>query len=282
MTPRAQAHVPFVSRVRQRLGDYPPMERRLAEFILDFPGDLASYSASELAGLARVSNATVTRFIRRIGYSTYDTARRHVRAEQESGSPLLLARRGHTDAGLLESRLGVHQRNLQRTLERIADSDVESIAKAILASRKTWITGFRSSRALAGYLRWQLFQFKEDTLIFPAEGDTVGQSVASMAAADVVIVFGLRRRVRGLKALLMLAAESGAAVLYISDDKAPSVESLAWHWRCVCSADSPLDDHVAVMAVCHLLASRVLALAGPAQRDRLTAIEGAHLAMNEL
>src|SRR5215213_8390863 len=54
----------LLSRVRDQLHELPPTERRLADLVLDFPGELASYSASELAGLANVSNATVSRFIR--------------------------------------------------------------------------------------------------------------------------------------------------------------------------------------------------------------------------
>jgi len=37
-----------------------PTERRPAEFMLDFPGEMASYSASGLAKLSGVSNATAT------------------------------------------------------------------------------------------------------------------------------------------------------------------------------------------------------------------------------
>ncbi|XOT94799.1 MurR/RpiR family transcriptional regulator, partial [Alcaligenes pakistanensis] len=81
----------FVGRLREILHDLSPSERRLAEFALDFPGDLAGYSASELASLAHVSNATVTRFIRRLGYSNYEAARKQVRSEKKAGSPLLLA-----------------------------------------------------------------------------------------------------------------------------------------------------------------------------------------------
>ncbi|WP_454006545.1 MurR/RpiR family transcriptional regulator [Alcaligenes sp. Marseille-Q7550] len=77
----------FVGRIREILNDLSPSERRLAEFALDFPGDLAGYTASELASLAHVSNATVTRFIRRLGYTNYEAARKQVRSEKNAGSP---------------------------------------------------------------------------------------------------------------------------------------------------------------------------------------------------
>jgi DNA-binding MurR/RpiR family transcriptional regulator len=49
----------FLTRLREGLSSMHPTEKRLAEFMLDFPGELASYSASELAKLSGVSNAAV-------------------------------------------------------------------------------------------------------------------------------------------------------------------------------------------------------------------------------
>ena len=43
---------------------------------LDRPGELAAWNASELAEHAEVSNATVSRLVRRLGYGSYDEARR--------------------------------------------------------------------------------------------------------------------------------------------------------------------------------------------------------------
>ncbi|RQU38934.1 MurR/RpiR family transcriptional regulator [Burkholderia cenocepacia] len=57
----------FVGRIRSLMNELPATERRLAEFVLDFPGDLASYTGAELAELASVSKATVSRFVRRLG-----------------------------------------------------------------------------------------------------------------------------------------------------------------------------------------------------------------------
>ena len=75
---------------------------------------------------------------------------------------------------------------------------------------------------------------------------------------------------------------SGARVLYLSEEQVSRQEGLTWHLYCACESDSPLDDHVAVTGLCHLLASRVMELAGPRERERLTAIEANHDAMHEL
>ena len=95
----------FLSRIRAALPTLHPAERRLGEFLCDFPGELASYDAQELARLANVSKATVSRFVRRLDYASYDEARRHARLEQRSGSRLFLdhAAPGSSDAPLLSA-----------------------------------------------------------------------------------------------------------------------------------------------------------------------------------
>jgi len=75
-----------LGQVREALPSLHPAERRLGEFICDFPVELASYDAQELARLANVSKATVSRFVRRLGFENYDRARRPAREESQTGS----------------------------------------------------------------------------------------------------------------------------------------------------------------------------------------------------
>jgi DNA-binding MurR/RpiR family transcriptional regulator len=272
----------FLTRVRQNLAAFHPMERQLAEFVLDFPGDLPSYAASELAALAGVSNATVTRFIKRLGYLHYDDARRQVREERSTGSPLLLASRSSNAESPFSASLDRSQDNLQRTLARLNPLQIDQMARALLGARKIWVTGFRSSQSFASYFRWQLFQVKEDIMVVPNAGDTLGQYTASITSRDVVVVFAVRRRPAGLPEVLAHIVRSGAQVLYVSDEQVARQVGMTWQLYCSCDSDSPLDDHVAVIGICHLLASRVIELAGPAERARLSAIEASYDALREL
>ena len=257
------------------------MERKLAEFVLDFPGDLPSYAASELAKLAGVSNATVTRFIKRLGYLHYEDARLQVRKERDLGSPLFLASRSKTVENRFTASLNRSQDNLQRTFARLDSNTVDQIAQALFSAPRVWVCGQRSSQSFASYLRWQIFQLKADTHLFPHPGDTFGQYTASIGPKDVVIVFGIRRRPAYLGALIDQIVAIGARVLYISDEQVPRQAGLTWHLFCACDSDSPFDDHVAVMGLCHLLVSRLMELADPRERARLTAIETHHDALQE-
>ncbi|WP_213781634.1 MurR/RpiR family transcriptional regulator [Caballeronia sp. dw_276] len=273
----------FVGRVRGSLADLPAKERRLADFVLDFPGDLASYTASELAALADVSNATVSRFIRRLGYESYDEARRHVRDEKEAGSPLFLsAANPVAETTSLDNHLRQSQANLSATFAAISGEQVAEIAEGIAGARRVLVLGYRSNHAFAAYFRWQIIQVAENTLAIPGAGETIGEYLAGIEADDFIVAFGVRRRVRQLADVISFGGRTGAKVLYITDRNSPAHPDATWTIQCETAGPGPLDNHVAVMALCDVLASQVMHLKGLAGRKRLAAIEVAHDAIDEM
>ncbi|WP_347554158.1 MurR/RpiR family transcriptional regulator [Robbsia sp. KACC 23696] len=273
----------FVSRIRAHLQALPSAERRLAEFVLDFPGDLASYTGAELSALADVSPATVSRFVRRLGYETYEEARRHVRDEKNSGSPLFLtAGDRHGDDSPLEAHALQGAQNLTSTFARLSPTMIDEVARAIVDARRVLVVGYRSSQAFASYFRWQIHQVVEQAIALPGPGETVGEYLASLEARDIVVLFGLRRRVPQTDSLLDHLAVLGVKTLYITDQYAPAHRGATWTIHCDTAAPGPLDNHAAVIGLCGLLATRIFAEAGNQGRRRLSAIESAHDAMGEM
>jgi DNA-binding MurR/RpiR family transcriptional regulator len=273
----------FVARIRDILNDLPTSERRLAEFCLNFPGELASYSASELAKLASVSNATVTRFIRHLGYKSYEDARRRVRAEKRTGSPLFLSSpESAKSPNAYQAHLNHSHSNLSGTFNRVDGKQIDDIARAIVAARKVWVVGYRSSHAFASYFRWQIVQLVDRTMLLPAAGETLAENLVNLTSRDCVVIFGLRRRVGQLSRIVSHAANTGAKTLYVADHHFADRISVDWLIRCDSYAPGPLDNHVAVMALCDLILARVFEHSGLAGRRRLTAIEAVHNVLDDM
>ncbi|WP_244499489.1 MurR/RpiR family transcriptional regulator [Rhizobium sp. AC44/96] len=273
----------FLARAREALDSLHPAERRLGEFVCDFPGELAAYSASELATLAQVSNATVSRFVKRLGYENYEEARRHARAETQTGSRLFLSKAADS-AGIqsLQAHVAQSMENIEGTFLAITDGQINSAVDAILTARKTWVLGFRSSHAFADYLRWQMTQVIENIVSLPGGGETLGEHLISVTPDDVFIVFGLRRRIAKMDAILAMIEKSGAKLLYITDEGVSPRSTATWHLRCQTLAPGPLFNHVAVMALCHLLVTRAIEKSSTAGRKRLRGIEAVGDLLEEL
>jgi DNA-binding MurR/RpiR family transcriptional regulator len=273
----------FLARVREALPTLHPAERKLGALLCDFPGDLASYTASELAALAGVSGPTVSRFVRRLGYDSYEAARRHARRESETGSRLYLASHSAPSGALsLTAHCGQGVENVQRTFDGITADEIIEIAQAALKARKVWVVGFRIGHAFATYLHWQLTQVIEDIIAIPAAGQTIGEHLVSIEERDLVIVFGLRRRLAQIRSIVAEIGRRRAKLLYITDESASTRDEATWHIRCQTKAPGLLFNHVAVMAACHLIADQTIEQAGQAGRTRLRRIETLNESLGEL
>lgn len=275
---------PLVERIRDKLGTLPPTERKLGEFLLDFEGDLSSYTASELTGLTGVSNATVTRFIRRLGYESYDDARRAARAERvdrHSGAPLFLLNPGMGLEGSVAAHIQQGQDNISATFNQIPAALVDEIALAMAQARRVWFLGYRQNRNFASYLRWQLHQVLDNAQVIPGPGETLGDYAADMTPQDILVVFALRRSVPLAAEFAHQAGQAGASVLYITDHFSKDPVPARWLLRCHTQAPGPLDNHVALMMLCHLLATRTIEHAGSRGRRRMATIEAAHDALGD-
>ena len=75
------------TRIRSKYDKLPPSERRLANVILEFSGEIAAFMAQELTDRAGVSKAAATRLFKRLGYRDYNEVRREARDARRAGPP---------------------------------------------------------------------------------------------------------------------------------------------------------------------------------------------------
>lgn len=274
---------PFLLRVRDALPDLHPSERKLAALVLDFPGEMAGYTATEIAELADVSTATVSRFVRRIGYGSFDEARRAVRDEQRAGAALL---RFESDTPARDGAVAAHfdssHQNLELTYGGLQEADIDSLAAALIAAPRVWFIGFRAGQSFAQYLGWQTSQVLRNVTVLPRAGETLAESLASLSPRDTVVLVALRRKPRLVARVVEAARLAEADLAVIEDRPGPDTATARWHLTCVTAANGPLMNHVGTMAVCNLIAARTIELSGAAGRSRMAAIEDGHRRFDEL
>ena len=267
------------ARIQARYAELPPSERVLADLILSFPGELASYSASELTKLAKVSNAKATRLVRRLGYASYDEARQDARGAQKWGSPRYLnspALEGRALAEATRSHVECEIANLQATLAGLP-TDLESIIAALAASPRVFCLGFRKSHMLASYMRWTLIQVRRNVHLLPVAGETLSEYVSELDPDDVLVAIGLRRRTPAFRLAVEAARAAGARVLLITDPTASHLSGLGtWTLACEGRSTSAFDSDISAMSMIHLLGFCVAGRLGGAARDRMRSIEVLH------
>ena len=264
----------FLARIRSNLQDLHKAERKLGTFLLDFPGDLASYDAQELARLSGVSKATVSRFVRRIGFDNYECARRAAREEQQRGSRHFLA---HAENIPTEKQLATSLReefqNIAWTFDRIDTADLDALAEAIVGARKVWLAGYRISRSFADYVYWQLVKVVPDAAVIPQAGESLGEHFAAMQQDDLVIWIALRRRMANTGPAIEELHSRGVTTALITDEGSDSDDRVRWHFRCRIETSSPQFNHASDNSLCHQIVTRATLRAGLEARTKLRQID---------
>lgn len=277
----------IVDAIHEVYDSFSRQEKRVADLVLESPGELSVYAASELAMLAGVSNATITRFVRRTGYASYDEMRIAARETRSWGAPLY---QRASDFGLSETESDAYLasfaeaeiQNLKIALGGLTRSEVDEIASALVSARNLVFMGFRNSHFLASYARTQFLHFRDRTRIVPGPGETVTERTSDLGSEDVVVVVGLRRIVGVLKRYMKAMYERDVRILLITDPSARVVPSYA-RWTIVCPVETPhmFDSYSGVQAVLRLLAYESFRKSGKKGRTYMERMEAQHKDMGE-
>ncbi|WP_169566374.1 MurR/RpiR family transcriptional regulator [Sneathiella limimaris] len=271
------------ARIHETYDDFSETERKIADVILDYPGDLSAFTATELASLAGVSKASSSRFFQRLGYSSFEEARKLAREIKNWGSPLYRQGKSSPQHINFKEFFDHEIELLKTTIGNIHPNTIDEITQAIVASKRIWIVGFRNSYFLAGYLRWQLLQFRGDVNLLPNPGETFGEFTADMIESDLLIAVGLRRRPRELGQIIQSAEKSGANRLLITDPTARRLPSLV-DWTLTVQTASPFvfDSCSSAISLLRLIAVTALQKAGKPGRDHLKRVERQHEILGDL
>ncbi len=274
------------ARIQRHYDELPPAERRLADLLLGFPGNPASYSASELAAMAGTSNAAATRFFRRLGYRDYAELRRQVRDAEAWGSPVYLSggsSPGDGENGIVARHLAGETANLRRTLEGLRPGQLEEMAAALTTARRVAVVGFRNSRMIAHYFQRQLVLLRPGTALLPAPGQTLAEDLADLGTEDLVVLVAFRRRVAAVGEVARIARERGASLLLVTDPSAMRIVRFArWTLLCEVGSGSLFDSYASAMSLLNLLCGAVFRRMPDRAARRMRRIEALHEELGEL
>lgn len=222
-----------------------PVQRRIAQCLLERPGSAAALSSNELATLARVSQPSVTRFAMALGFDGYPALRRALRVD---GAPAPGAAPGggpagnggggpdggQPDGGRPGSGGGAVDEvghalrgeidNLARLADRLAPGrvDREQVAEAgkLLAdSRPLPVFGLRAGAALAGYFGYFAAKIHPDVRVLDHGGTLLADRLeqAASAGATAMLAIVLPRYPREALDALREARCAGLAVVLLTD-----------------------------------------------------------------
>jgi DNA-binding MurR/RpiR family transcriptional regulator len=269
------AKASIAEKIRQRLGDLSPSERRVARTLLTGPPTIGLESSVRLARFAGVSGPTVSRFIAQLGFSSYAAFQRALHEEIAARvmSPIEVYRL-HQEADRSADVLGASARSLgEAVAASVSGLDPQEFRRAVSlladGGRQVLVTGGWFSQLLAGYLHSVLRELRAGVrLVGPSASDRAG-AIADVGKRDTLVAFDFRRYERDTLEIAKAAHAAGARILLVTDPWLSPVADIA---DAVLTAQvtgpAPFQSLTPALAVAETLITSAVDALGEPGRDR--------------
>jgi DNA-binding MurR/RpiR family transcriptional regulator len=273
-----------VDLVRSRYDQLSRSERRVADLVIESPLFMSGYTATELAEAARVSKATITRFIAKLGLPSFDDFRRAARDSHiyAAGSPLQLMAREiattHGDLSLLvDQTLRGDIFNLNQTYSELSVDDLAESVRLLSESRKVVFADFRKQYALAYYAATLFNAIRQGVSTLPILGASAVDGMLDIGRDDTVITFPFRRPQHDQDVLSRAVIAAGANLVAIGDVwPSPPNQRATIYLRCRSDSVGVFDSFVTPISLINLLFTATANRLGQSAWDRLTLLEEKH------
>ncbi|HEY74352.1 MAG: hypothetical protein DRJ03_12150 [Chloroflexi bacterium] len=180
----------FRERIQANYKDLTPSFRKLADFILQQPLDIAFMTATEVAHMMGVDAATVVRFAQHLGYSGFrelvKEIQRVIKAELMASYTTALDT--PDDAGLFRNLLENERNNLSLAQARLTEQ-ANTVLPALLGAQRIWVLGQGACAHLAALCAFSLREIGLPAISIAPDPLGAAANLNRAGAEDVVVVF---------------------------------------------------------------------------------------------
>ncbi len=222
---------------RQRLEDHLPSftksQRRIASYLLASYDEAAFLSAADLAERLNVSEATIVRFAKAIGYAGFPELRRCLqelfRAKASPASRLQrkLSELASSQGPILTKVLDMEVQYLTEASHSIEPADFDRAVEILLSGRRVFVFGSGPSGILADLAELRLRRFGILAIAMTESGRHLLEKLQLLQPGDVVLAAGFHYVRPELVTVLDHARATDCRSILLTDTLEPALRSQA-------------------------------------------------------
>lgn len=241
-----------------------PQLQQAARYVLEHPEEVALISMREVARLAGVQPATMTRLAKSLGLPGYDELRaQHAEALRRGGNGFAAKVRQRVEEGsdALGSDIASHMlQGLSAQLAKLSEPDslkrLEATANRLRSARKVYVLGLRSCHAVAWHFHYVMTLLGDRSVHLDGPGGTGGDALIRATPEDVMLVISIKPYATGTLELAQLAKEQGVGIVSITDSEVSPLVALSEQTIfCPTESDSFFHTLTPALAVSEVLCS---------------------------
>ena len=220
--------------IQENLHTFSKGQKKIASFILESYDKAAFMTASRLGKKVGVSESTVVRFAAELGYDGYPdmqkSLQKMIRNRLTSVQRIEVTNDRLGDQDLLSMVLQSDIEKIRQTLEELDRDAFDRAVDAIVAARKIYIIGVRSSAALASFLYFYFnLIFENVCLVSASTASEIFESLLRVGPGDVVVGVSFPRYSSRTVQAMSFARDRGADTVAITDSEASPLAPICRH-----------------------------------------------------
>ena len=271
-----------LSALRRAMPDLPPRLREAARYVARHDYDAATRSMRELAQAAGTNPATFTRLAQALGYSGWEPLRdalieaRRTGPEAPFSGRLQQAASRPPGAPPPAAQLSVEMLAADIAgLSQLYPEPVLAAATALHEAPRIWVAGYRSCRAVAQLLHYQLRLFRPDNVRLVGGAGPEDLDLGDFRAGDTVVLIGFVPYSRSIVVAARMAQTAGCTAIALTDRTDAPMAAGAAHRLLFEAERTPafFPSLTGALAVAQALAAATFSLGGEAALVRLRETE---------
>lgn len=264
----------LIKAISESLGSLRKSERKVADFVLADPAVILNMRIIDLANQSQVSEPTVLRFCRALGYDGFQSFK--LQLARYLGSSGIYSQFSVSDADsitdvskkVFDSTIG----SLIAVREELDIPALESAIEALATAERVEFYGFGASGSVAIDAQHKFFRLQVSAAAY-TDPHIQHMSAISLKPGDVVVAISQSGRSTALIQSLKLAREAGATVIGLVPDKTPVADLCAIPIHINVEENqhvfSPVSSRIAHLVVIDVLAMGVAQQRGSLLQDHL-------------
>lgn len=209
-------------RLRAGFADFTPSEKAVASWILANIARLPFETAATIADTVGVSQMTVGRFLRSLGYNGLSELKRGLRS-QIGAKPVLISDRvarigQESETGeRLRANFELEVEALLAVYEQAGSAPWTRTTGRLAEAGTVFVAGFQTLEGMASSFAQRLDYLRPGARLLDGRDGTFAELLAGNAADPALVLLEMRRYTRVSRSLVDAAAETGIGVTIICD-----------------------------------------------------------------
>lgn len=214
------------------------VQQKIAEYFIQNPERVGMSSSMEVAKAIGVSDASITRFARAIGYEGFTDLKNDIYsnlAMQATGGVNSLSLTERFDENRIKyggdgssaDYMRILQYNLERTLHQNTEEQFQQAVELLCRAKHRYIIGFRGCLGVASQCAWLLRFLLDHIVCISDEGPGAVGSLQDISPKDCVLFFSISRYYKVDLKLAQLARKRGARICLVTNSVLSPLANLA-------------------------------------------------------